>query len=200
MTIMESDLRNFTGTSEKMTPDEVVAYLNDYLDIMTKIILKFGGEVDKYIGDAILACFGIFDPVDANLREHTKNALRAAVAMDQAMIPFNEKQKAQGKGLVRMGVGMNTGDVILGNMGSTERMDYTIIGDNMNLTARLCDNAGKDYKMENGETVHLRNIIITEATYELVKDIAVVEDKVVHIRVKGKQHPIKIYQVYDVRG
>ncbi len=200
MTMMESDIRNFTGTSEKLTPEEVVTYLNEYLDLMTKVIMKFGGEVDKYIGDAIVAHFGIFDPLEANLVEHTKNAVRAAVAMNQAMIPFNEKRQSRGLGTVRMGVGINTGDVILGNMGSTERMDYTVIGDNMNLTARLCDNAGKDIKEDNGNVVHLRNIIITEPTYEMVKDIVVVEDKVVHIRVKGKEHPIKIYQVFDVRA
>jgi len=177
-----------------------VAYLNEYLDTMTKIIMKFGGEVDKYIGDAIVAHFGLFDPNDANLPEHTRNAVRSAVAMNQAMIPFNETRQSKGLGVVRMGVGINTGDVHSGNMGSTERMDYTVIGDNMNLTARLCDNAGKDYKEENGNVTHLRNILITEATYEIVRDIVVVEDKVIHIRVKGKEKPVRIYQVYDVKG
>lgn len=200
VTIMESDLRNFTGTSEKMKPDEVVSYLNEYLDVMTKIVLKYGGEVDKYIGDAILAQFGLFDPNLDNLPEHTKNCIRACVEMNQAMIQFNERQLERGRGLVRFGVGVNTGDIIVGNMGSTERMDYTIIGDNMNLTARICDHAGKDHKEENGNVVHLRNILITEPTYELVKDIAVVEDKIIHLKVKGKEKPIKVYQVYDVRG
>jgi len=200
VTIMESDLRNFTGTSEKMKPDEVVSYLNEYLDIMTKIVLKYGGEVDKYIGDAILAEYGLFDPNIENLQEHTKNCIRACVEMNQAMIQFNEKQIERGRNVVRFGVGINTGDIIVGNMGSTERMDYTIIGDNMNLTARICDHAGKDHKEDNGNIVHLRNILITEPTYELVKDIAVVEDKIVHIKVKGKEKPIKVYQVYDVRG
>jgi len=183
-----------------MKPDEVVSYLNEYLDTMTKIIMKYGGEVDKYIGDAIVAHSAFSIPNDSNLPEHTKNAIRAAVTMNQAMIPFNEARQSKGLGIVRMGVGINTGDIILGNMGSTERMDYTVIGDNMNLTARLCDNAGKDYKEENGNVTHLRNILITENTYEVVRDMAVVEDKVIHIKVKGKEKPVKVYQVYDVKG
>jgi class 3 adenylate cyclase len=199
VTIMESDIRNFTGTSENMTPAEIVEYLNEYLDIMSKVVLKFGGEIDKYIGDAILAHFGLFDATEESLAEHTKNAVRATVAMNQALIPFNEKRQQQGRHPIRFGVGINTGEVTVGNIGSTERMDYTVIGDNMNLTARICDHAGKDFKEENGNVVHLRNILITESTYELVKDIVVVEDKFVHLKVKGKVKPVKVFQVYDVR-
>jgi len=197
---MESDIRSFTSISEKMRPDEVVSMLNEYLDIMSKIVIKHGGEIDKYIGDAILAHFGMFDPNDDKLAENAKTALRVVVEMNQALIPFNERRKSTGTIPLRFGVGIHTTDIIVGNIGSTERMDYTVIGDGMNLTARLCDNAGKDYKEDNGNVSHLRNILMTEATYELVKDIAIVDDKIIHIRVKGKEKPIKIYQAYDIRG
>lgn len=199
MTMLFCDIRNFTGTSEKMQPDEVVQFLNEYLDDMTKVVLKYGGDIDKYVGDEIMALYGIFDDDEANLADYAKQAVRTAVGMNQALIAFDERQEARGRVQIRMGTGINTGDVILGNMGSTERMDYTVIGDNVNLAARLCDNAGKDYKEDNGNIVHLRNILITEDTYELVKDIVAVDDKVIFIRVKGKEKPIKIYQVYDVK-
>ena len=199
LTMMESDIRNFTGTSEKMKPDEVVKYLNEYLDIMSKVIIKHGGEIDKYIGDAIVAHFGLFDPDDKNIPEHAKNAIYAAVAMNKALDEFNKKRAAEGLYPVRMGIGLNTGDVILGNMGSTERMDYTVIGDPMNLTARLCDNAGKDFFEPNGNVIHLKNILISETTYELVRDLVVVDNKVVSLKVKGKEKPVKVYQVLDVK-
>jgi adenylate cyclase len=200
ITILESDIRNFTGMSEKMQPDEVVSYLNEYLDIMSKVVIKHGGEIDKYMGDAILAHFGMFDPNEDRLADNAKIAVRVAVEMNQALIPFNEKRKANGLITIRFGVGIHTANIIVGNIGSTERMDYTVIGDGMNLTSRICGHAGKDYTEENGNVVHLRNILITESAYELVKDVAVVEDKIIHIKVKGKEKPVKIYQVYDVRG
>lgn len=199
ITMFFSDIRNFTGTSEKMTPHDVVTYLNEYLDIMTKVVLKYNGEVDKYVGDEIMALYGAFEQDDSNLAEHTRNAVRTAVEMNQALIPFNERRQEQGLVQIRAGIGINTGHVILGNMGSTERMDYTVIGDNVNLAARLCDNAGKDYREENGNVIHLRNILITEETYNMVKDIVVVDDKVIYIHVKGKEKPVKIFQVYDIR-
>lgn len=200
VTILESDIRNFTGTSERMAPEEIVAYLNEYLDMMTKVVLEHGGEIDKYIGDAILAHFGLFETDPSKLAEHTRNAVRAAVAMNRAIVPFNEKRVAKGLNPVRFGVGINTGEVTVGNIGSTERMDYTVIGDNMNLTARICDHAGKEWKEPDGTVVRLRNILITESTYELVKDIAVVESRVIALTVKGKERPVRVYQLYDVRG
>jgi class 3 adenylate cyclase len=200
ITMFFSDIRNFTGTSEKMKPDEVVAYLNEYLDIMTKIVLKNGGDIDKYVGDEIMALYGVFDADEANLQKHSMNAIRTAVEMNHAMIQFNEKRASKGLNQIKMGIGINTSDVILGNMGSTERMDYTVIGDGVNLAARLCDNAGKDYKEENGNIVHLRNILFTETTYELIRDIVVVDEKTINIKVKGKEKPIKIYQAYDIKA
>ncbi len=186
VTMFFSDIRSFTSMSEKMEPHEIVSLLNEYLSLMTDIIIANKGVIDKYVGDEIMAVFGapIKHDNDAEL------AVKSAVENIAALKQLNEKNKALGKKEIQIGIGINTGLVISGNMGSEKHMDYTVIGDNVNLASRLCDSAGK-----NG----LYNILITESTFKLVKD-KIIYKEVEPIKVKGKEKPIKIYEVYDMKN
>ncbi|GEM_PF-1437314 len=185
VTMLFCDIRSFTSTSEKMEPHDVVEMLNDYLTLFSDIIMENNGTIDKYVGDEIMAVYGVpkNDPRDAF------NACKSAVDMIAALKILNEKRIAEGKVEIRVGIGLNTGQVISGNMGSSRRMDYTVIGDNVNLAARLCDNANK-----NG----LKDILMAESTYlDISNDVIV--NEVDPIYVKGKEKPIKIYELLDVK-
>ncbi len=137
ITILFSDIRNFTSMSEKLTPDGVVALLNPYLDMMTTVIHRHGGTVDKYEGDAIVAFFG--EPI--HYEDHAKRAARAALDMRLALVKLKEDWAKEGILPERfdIGIGLNSGDVFVGLLGSEQRVNYTIIGDNANLAARLQD-------------------------------------------------------------
>ena len=187
LTILFSDIRGFTTLSEKLSPEEVVALLNPYLEAMTEIIYKHGGTVDKFEGDAILAFFGEPDPYP----DHAARAVRTAVEMRTALDTL--RQKWAQEGLARegfeMGVGLNSGEVFVGLLGSEQRINYTVIGDNVNLSARIQD-LTKTYKWP---------ILVSEATYEQVKDEFEGElvDSVV---VKGKTEAVNLYCIRGVKG
>lgn len=185
VTMFFSDIRSFTSISEKMTPEEVLSMLNSYLSLMTDIVLKHKGVIDKYVGDEIMAVYGA--PITHG--DDALNAVKTAVEQLKVLKDFNDQRKAEGQVEIRAGIGINTGDVISGNMGSEKRMDYTVIGDNVNLASRLCDTAGKK---------GLKHILIAESTYEEVKDQIIVNE-VEPIYVKGKEKPVKIYEVLDVK-
>lgn len=185
VTMLFSDIRNFTSLSEKLEPHEVVSILNEYLTLMTDIVLKYKGVIDKYIGDAIMAVYGAPFPHEND----PELAVRTAVEMLKLLENWNKTRREKGLPVIQCGIGINTGRVISGNMGSEKRMDYTVIGDNVNLASRLCDTAGKK---------GLHYIIISESTYLFVKDI-VIAKKVDPIYVKGKEKPIQIYEVYDIK-
>jgi adenylate cyclase len=150
--VLFSDIRNFTATAEKMKPDEMVDTLNSFFSPMVDIIMQRGGWVDKYIGDAIMAVFGT--PV-----QHDDDALQAvltAMEMNAALARFNEEQRRVGKPEFRIGIGIVYGAVTVGNIGSDKKMDYTVIGDMVNLASRL-ENLTKVYKEEMifSESVHV---------------------------------------------
>ncbi len=180
-TIFYSDIRGFTAMSENMTPEEIYNQLNEYFEEMCKIIFEYGGYVDKFIGDCVMAVFSApyQTPNDA------KNAVLSAVAQQKKIIELAEKWKAMGKREFTVGMGVNTGDVVMGNLGSHSRMNYTVIGDNVNLAARLYNVA------KAGE------IIISDYTYQEVKDLVVAEPRE-PVLVKGKKDPISIYNILDV--
>lgn len=181
MTVMFSDIRGFTTLSEKLKPEELVHLLNAYLDSMTKVILENQGVLDKYIGDAIMA----FWNAPINQKEHAILACQSALAMKNSLKQFNEEfTKKQGLSELKIGVGINTGDMIAGNMGSTLRFDYTVIGDSVNLASRL-EGTNKEYGTE---------VIISESTYEQAKHKFTCRELDL-IRVKGKKEPIKIFEV-----
>jgi adenylate cyclase len=187
LTILFSDIRGFTTLSEKLTPDKVVALLNPYLEAMTDVIHKHGGTVDKYEGDAIVAFFG--EPVPYT--DHALRAARVAVEMRTALTELKERWKTEGilPERFEIGIGLNTGDAFVGLLGSAQRINYTIIGDNANLAARLQD-LTKAYAWP---------IIISEATAEAIKDEFDVEF-IEAATVKGKTEPVKIYKILGRRG
>ena len=182
LTILFSDIRGFTTISEKMAPDYLVSLLNPYLETMTAIIHKHGGTVDKYEGDAIVAFFG--EPIPHE--DHAVRAAAAALEMRQALSRLNNTWQAEGVYFANfeMGIGINTGEVFVGLLGSKQRLNYTVIGDAVNLAARLQDKT-KEYGYP---------ILISGATRKKIQDrfkTAFVENAVL----KGKSEPVSIYQL-----
>lgn len=181
LSIIFSDIRGFTTLSEKMTPEGVVALLNPYLEAMSQVIYKHGGTVDKYEGDAIIAFFG--EPVP--YKDHAARALRASLDMRKALIELKEKWAAEGRpSQIEMGVGINSGEVFVGLLGSEQRINYTVIGDNANLAARLQD-LTKTYSWP---------ILISESTYQQVKEKFDCE-LADAVTVKGKTRAVNVYKV-----
>ncbi len=186
ITVLFSDVRSFTNFSEGHTPEEVVHMLNEYLDAMTKVILKNRGTIDKFVGDEIMALFGA--PIRMESKVQARLAVKTALEMVAELKNVHALWQAQGRPLLSMGIGINTGEMICGNMGSTEIFAYTVIGDNVNIGARV-EALTRKYE---------RDIIITESTYDLVADIVEAE-KIDSILVKGKIKPITIYAVKSIR-
>ena len=181
LAILFSDIRSFTTISEKLPPDELVNSLNRYFQTMVEIIMdRHKGIVDKYIGDAIMALFGA--PV-----MHEDDALASVMAgleMRDALDVFNEKQKAAGFPEFHTGVGINFGEVTVGNIGTEKKMDYTVIGDNVNLASRL----------EGLTKYYHQGIIISESLHDRVKDTVACR-LLDLVTVKGKTQGVKIYSV-----
>ena len=178
LTVLFADLRGFTSTSERATPAEVVALLNDHLSAMSDVIRRHGGTLDKFIGDCVMAFWGA--PIDD--AQHAQHACDAAVDMLTTMDRQNQERRAAGKPTVDMGVGINSGKVVVGNMGSHDRFDYTVIGDAVNLASRL----------EGLTKVSPSRVLIGERTAELAgKEFAFVA--LGAEKVKGKAEPVKIY-------
>lgn len=183
LTVLFSDIRGFTSISEKLTPELLVEHLNEYLEDMTDIVFEFDGTLDKYVGDEIMAFWGAPVPQD----DHALRACRAAVIMMENLHKLNEEWIRIGKPPLNIGIGLNTGEMVVGNMGSSSRMDYTLMGDNVNLGARL----------EGTNKVYGTNIIISAKTYEHVKDHVIVRELDL-IRVKGKELPVTIYELIAI--
>ncbi|MCL1833470.1 MAG: adenylate/guanylate cyclase domain-containing protein [Leptospirales bacterium] len=184
LTVLFSDIRGFTSISEKFTPEGLVEHLNIYLQGMTDTIIKYDGTLDKYIGDAVKAFWGA--PIE--MEDHALNACKSAIEMIHALHGMNRKWRHENKPTLNIGIGINTGDMVVGNMGSNARMDYTIMGDNVNLGSRL-EGATKFYKV---------GIIISESTYQYVKDDIIARELDL-IRVKGKELPVKIYELIAMK-
>jgi len=184
LTVLFSDIRGFTSISERLTPEELVEHLNIYLQSMTDIVLKYDGTLDKYIGDAIMAFWGA--PIE--MEDHALKACKASLEMMEALKAMNVKWDSEGKPTLEIGIGINTGDMVVGNMGSSSRMDYTLMGDNVNLGSRL-EGTNKFYKT---------GIIISEFTYQYVKD-DIISRELDLIRVKGKALPVKIYELIAIK-
>lgn len=180
LSILFSDIRGFTSLSETMDPEALVEVLHDFLDPMSEIIVKHGGTIDKYIGDAIMALFGA--PLD--LPDHSRRACRTALEMVQSLKALDKDWLERGRPTLKIGIGINSGPVSVGNMGSSRLFDYTAIGDNVNLASRL-EGLNKFYGTE---------ILVSAATARhLDNDFYFREVDLV--RVKGKKHPIAIYEV-----
>lgn len=133
VTVLFADIRGFTSLSEQLTPDEVVQMLNDYFDAMVKVITAHHGVVDKFIGDSIMAVFGLTQPKERS----TIDAVRTAIAMREASKKLTERRESQGLPIFHIGIGLNTGEAVVGSIGSEDRKDYTVIGDTVNVASRL---------------------------------------------------------------
>ena len=181
LTVLFSDIRNFTSLAEKISPEELVRFLNNYLTQMTEIILKNKGVVDKFIGDAIMAFWGA--PIEE--KNHPELACKTALEMIDELKRFNKKSKIK----INIGIGINTGEMIVGNMGSLKRFDYTVIGDAVNLASRL-ESLNKEFKT---------NIIISENVFKEIKDKFNCK-YLGEIKVKGKEKPVKIYELVSFKG
>jgi adenylate cyclase len=181
-TVLFSDIRSFTTLTEELGAQGTVALLNEYFTIMVNCITQEGGMLDKFIGDAIMAEFGI--PIPRG--DDTDRALRAAIAMITELRALNARRQQRGQKPILMGIGLNTDTIVSGNIGSPKRMDYTVIGDGVNLASRL-ESACKEYSAQ---------ILISEFTYRKLKGTYRTReiDKVI---VKGKTEPIGVYEVLD---
>jgi len=174
--ILFSDIRGFTSMSEKMEPDDVAHLLRDYFTEMVEIIFRHGGTLDKFIGDAIMALWGA--PLSGE--DDAGKAMLAAIDMQRALVPLNEHWRAGGKPSIEIGIGINCGQVFAGNIGSEQRLEYTVLGDAVNTASRLCSNAAR------GE------IMISEPFFKRLKAPPTVEPRD-PIKVKGKEQPVPIY-------
>jgi adenylate cyclase len=178
MTVLFSDVRGFTSISEGLDPAQLTLLMNEFLTPMTKIIHEHRGTIDKYMGDAIMAFWGAPLPDT----KHAQHALNAALAMNAATVEINKKFAAKGWPALKMGFGLNTGNMVVGNMGSSFRMAYTIMGDSVNLGSRL-EGLTKNYGVD---------IIVSEYVKAQVPDIVYRELDIV--RVKGKNKPVVIFE------
>ncbi|MEW6668270.1 MAG: adenylate/guanylate cyclase domain-containing protein [Thermodesulfobacteriota bacterium] len=180
ISVIFSDIRGFTTISEGLTPEGLTHLLNEYLTAMTNVVFKYDGTLDKYMGDAVMAFYGA--PLDQP--DHAFRACNTALDWMEELGKLNVKWAREGKKPLDIGVGINTGPMMVGNMGSNQRFDYTVMGDNVNLGSRL-EGANKNYQT---------NIIISEFTYEIVKDGFVCME-LDSVKVKGKTLPVRIFQL-----
>lgn len=183
LTVFFSDIRDFTSISELLSPQELVKLLNSYLSIMTDVIFEYDGTLDKYIGDAIMCFWGAPDPQI----NHAELACKAALKQIERLKEFNQTLSEKFK--INIGIGINSGIMTVGNMGSHGRMSYTLTGDNVNLASRL----------EGANKVYGTNIIVSEYTYTMVKDKFVFRE-LDSIRVKGKHRSVVIYELLAEKG
>ena len=177
-TVFFADIRGFTRMSENMEPQRVVELLNEFFTEMTDLLFDNGGTLDKYLGDGIMALFGapIAKPDDA------QRAVKTAIEMQRALRRLNYGWKQRGQKPMEMGIGVNTGAVTVGNIGSARRMDYTCIGDTVNLAARLCAHAAGG------------QVLISDLTFNSLKG-KYPSQKLEPIRVKGKEFPVEIHEI-----
>jgi adenylate cyclase len=180
LTVFFSDIRGFSTLSESMSPQDLLNHLNVYYSCMTDLILEYGGTLDKYIGDAIMAFWGAPLPME----DHANRACECALKQIERLKELNQSWPPEKR--IDIGIGINSGVMVVGNMGSSLRMSYTLIGDNVNLGSRL-EGTNKEYGT---------NIIISEMTYGLVKDGFIVRE-LDNVRVKGKNKPVGIYELVD---
>lgn len=183
ITILTSDIRGFTAISERLPPEEVIKIINLYLGYMADVITQYQGTIDEFMGDGILVLFGA-----PTVREDdAERAIACALAMQLAMKPVNEKMHQLGLPQLEMGIGINTGEVVVGNIGSEKRTKYGIVGDQVNLTYRI-----------EGYTVG-GQIFVTESTLEDVQS-DVITDEQREVQPKGVHKPIMIYEVIGITG
>ncbi|WP_432811552.1 GAF domain-containing protein [Pantanalinema sp. GBBB05] len=185
VSVLFSDIRSYTTITESLTAEEVVEMLNKYFESMVDAVFTYEGTLDKYIGDAIMAVFGSPLP----LEDHEWKAVQTAVEMRHRLAAFNEERTRQNYAPIRIGIGINSDEVISGNIGSSKRMEFTAIGDGVNLGSRL-ESASKQYGTD---------IVISESTYKPCEDRIWVRE-LDYIKVKGKTKPVAIYELVELKS
>lgn len=183
LTVLFSDIRGFTTYSEQLDPQDLVKFLNGYLSRMSNVILEEGGTIDKFIGDAIMAIFGA--PVENP--EHAKKACMSALGMVRELQKMNTELKSQNKPPIDIGIGLNTGDMTVGNIGSERRFDYTVIGDSVNLGARL----------EGLNKYFGTHILVSEFTKNECSHFEFIFREISTVKVKGKEKPVTIFELLE---
>jgi adenylate cyclase len=183
LTVLFSDIRGFTTLSERLQPEELVKLMNEYFTVMTEHVFAQRGSLDKYIGDAIMAVYGA--PVAES--EHPGQACRSALEMMRALDELQQKWRPLGLPEIGIGVGINTGPMIVGNMGSATRFNYTVVGDAVNLASRI-ESLNKTYGT---------SILISEYTYERVKGEFSNVREVDSVRVRGREQPVRLYELFS---
>lgn len=179
-TILFSDIRGFTSMSETMAPNEVVETLNEYFNLMIEIIFKYNGTLDKIIGDALMVIYGAPNSTEKD----TENAVLTAIEMQEKLIEFNQQRIIHSKMPITIGIGINRGKVISGNIGSRQQMNFTVIGDSVNLASRLCSVAKAD------------EIIVSDAVWKQIKTNKIFKNRKLNpVKVKGKAKPIEIKEI-----
>jgi adenylate cyclase len=178
--IFFSDVRGFVSMTDHMPPEAIVEMLNEYMTRMVTIIQKHGGVVDKYVGDAIMALWGV--PVSSP--DDTENALKACLEMRMELAALNQLRLSRGESPIRIGMGLHRGEVIAGNIGSESKMEYTVIGDAVNLASRI-ESMTKDFG---------RDLLISHSVYENAK-LQFLMESCGSVPVKGKKEPIQLYRV-----
>ena len=185
LSVLFSDIRGFTSISEQMTPEKLVHFLNEYLTVMTDIVFKHDGVLDKYMGDAIMTMYGA--PLEQ--KDHPSRACQTALDMMKALKQLHKLWDKQGLPKMDIGIGISTGPMVVGNMGSERRFDYTVMGDTVNLGSRL----------EAINKIYGTNIIISKETYSEVREHFICRE-LDAVRVKGKEQPVKIYELMAETG
>jgi adenylate cyclase len=183
VTVLFCDVRGFTPLSERLSPEEVVLLLNDFYTLMIETTFKHDGTLDKFMGDAVMAIFGapIAHP------DHSARAVLTALAMQEGIAGLNARRVREGKEAVSVGIGVSAGEAVAGTVGTEERMEYTVIGDSVNLAARLESNAKPG------------QILISQPTWDRVRGVVEVRS-LGPIKVKGKEEQVEVYEVLGLPG
>jgi len=183
-TILFADIRNFTSISEKMTPKEVVDFLNSYLSGMIDVIIANNGIIDKFMGDGILAVFGV--PVSSE--DHAESGIKAALAMNEKLEELNRERSSQGLFPIKIGIGVHSGPVIGGNLGNSNKLEYTVIGDTVNVASRI-ENLTKRYNS---------SLIVSGTTFEKIPPLLkkkVNMKAIANAEIRGKAQPLTLYSM-----
>jgi class 3 adenylate cyclase len=178
VSVLFSDIQGFTGLLAAKEPEQIIQQLNEYLTEMTDLIFSFGGMVDKFVGDAIIGIFGAL----GEQPDDTRRAVRCAIAMQRRLCGLQEKWRAAGAPVFNSRIAVNTGEVIMGNVGSPQRMDFTAIGEPVNVASRL------------QAVANVGSVVICTACYEEVKDVLEVRDQGA-ITLRGMSEPVRVYEV-----
>lgn len=184
-TVLFSDIRSFTNLSERLSPAEIVAMLNEYFNVMVEIIFKYNGFLNKFIGDALMAVYNV--PIDQGQPE--LRAVKTALEMIEALNKLNDDRKQRGQYEIKIGIGINTGPVVAGNIGHLRRLEYTVIGDTVNLAQRI----------ESQTKVTGSAILISDSTYRAVAE-HIDAQELPPVKVKGKQEPVVLWAVLGLKG